>query len=302
MKKTVILFIIILGWMNVSAQTLQPYTIGTESGTDMPAVIETTVSDLNQYGFDVVGQYMPANDKNRWVFVVTHHELLNASESIGGLTAFAVTLRVGVTREGDKTIVSYTTPAYWGNAYYRDEFDKVADNYEKVEKAFENAFNHRGNFVGTGFGSEKGLEVEKLRKYHYMFGMPYFEDVEELEEFESHKDALKMIDDKLKEGVPNVKLVYRVEIPRRSLVLYGLALSGENGEAKFLPTIDLTSPKHTAFLPYEMLVNDKEVVMLHGRYRIALAFPDLTMGTFTKIMSTPGDIEDMLEQLVEDED
>ncbi|RLD26483.1 MAG: hypothetical protein DRI54_02750, partial [Bacteroidetes bacterium] len=70
--------------MNVSAQTLQPYTIGTESGTDMPDVIEKTVSDLNQYGFDVVGQYMPANDKNRWVIVVTHHELLIAAESIGG--------------------------------------------------------------------------------------------------------------------------------------------------------------------------------------------------------------------------
>jgi len=302
MKKVVILFIVILGWMNVSAQTLQPYTIGTESGTDMPDVIETTISDLNQYGLEIVGQYMPANDKNRWVIVVTHPELLNAAESIGGLTGFAATLRVGITLEGDKTIVSYTTPAYWGNAYYRDDFDKVADNYEKVEKAFENAFNHRGHFVGTGFGSEKGLEVEKLRKYHYMFGMPYFEDVEELEDFESHKDALKMIDDRLKEGVPNVKLVYRIEIPRRSLVLYGFALSGENGEAKFLPTIDLSSPKHTAFLPYEMLVYKNEVVMLHGRYRIALAFPDLTMGTFTKIMSTPGDIEDMLEQLVEDED
>jgi hypothetical protein len=42
-----------------------------------------------------------------------------------------------------------------------------------------------------------------------------------------------------------------------------------------------------------------EVHMLHGRFRIALAFPDLTMGTFTKIMSTPGNIQDLLEQLVE---
>ena len=131
-----------------------------------------------------------------------------------------------------------------------------------------------------------------------MFGMPYFDDVEELEDFDSHAEAVKEIDTKLKAGVSNVKLVYKVDIPNTDLTLYGLALSGENGEAKFLPTIDLTSPKHTAFLPYEMLVNDKEVVMLHGRFRIALSFPDLTMGTFTKIMSTPGDIEDMLEQLV----
>lgn len=35
--------------------------------------------------------------------------------------------------------------------------------------------------------------------------------------------------------------------------------------------------------------------MLHGKYRIALHWPDLSMGTFMKIMSTPGDIEDALE-------
>jgi hypothetical protein len=39
--------------------------------------------------------------------------------------------------------------------------------------------------------------------------------------------------------------------------------------------------------------------MLHGRYRIALSFPDLKMGTFTKIRSIPGDIEDLLKTIVE---
>ena len=67
-----------------------------------------------------------------------------------------------------------------------------------------------------------------------------------------------------------------------------------------MPKIDITSPSHTAFLPYEFLVMDNEVHLLHGRFRIALSFPDLTMGTFTKIMSTPGDIEDLLKQIVED--
>lgn len=84
------------------------------------------------------------------------------------------------------------------------------------------------------------------------------------------------------------------------LTLYGFALSGETGEGNFMPKIDLASPKHTAFLPYELLVDDNEAHMLHGRFRIALSFPDLTMGTFTKIMSMPGDIEDLLKQLAED--
>ncbi|MEZ4899631.1 MAG: hypothetical protein R2806_22490 [Saprospiraceae bacterium] len=96
-----------------------------------------------------------------------------------------------------------------------------------------------------------------------------------------------------------MKMVYKVNVPGKNLTLYGLALSGDDGEAKFMPIIDIHVPRHTAFLPYEMLVMNNEVHMLHGRYRIALSFPDLTMGTFTKIMSTPGHIEDLLKQLVQ---
>ena len=64
-----------------------------------------------------------------------------------------------------------------------------------------------------------------------------------------------------------------------------------------MPIIDIAQQKHVTFLPYELLVVGKEVLMLHGRFRIALSFPDLTMGTFTKIMSTPGEIEDLLSSL-----
>jgi len=42
-----------------------------------------------------------------------------------------------------------------------------------------------------------------------------------------------------------------------------------------------------------------EVHMLHGRFRVAIAFPGLTIGTFTKIMSTPENIQDLLEQLAD---
>ncbi|MEX1383895.1 MAG: hypothetical protein AB1Z17_10895, partial [Lutibacter sp.] len=54
---------------------------------------------------------------------------------------------------------------------------------------------------------------------------------------------------------------------------------------------------HVAALPYEIILQGKNATMLHGKYRIALHWPELTMGTFMKIMSTPGDIEDTLEEL-----
>ena len=43
----------------------------------------------------------------------------------------------------------------------------------------------------------------------------------------------------------------------------------------------------------------KEVTMLHGKYRIAFYWPELKMGTFMKINSTPGDIEDAMKTLTE---
>ena len=101
----------------------------------------------------------------------------------------------------------------------------------------------------------------------------------------------------VKSMVSNLKKVYKYNVPGKQLTVYGIALSGEEGEEHFMPIIDISNPKHTAFLPYEILVMGNEVHMLHGRFRIALSFPDLTMGTFTKIMSTPGDIEDMMKML-----
>jgi len=43
-------------------------------------------------------------------------------------------------------------------------------------------------------------------------------------------------------------------------------------------------------LPYEIYVTDKEVAAPHGRFRIALAFPDVGMGQFMRISSLPNDI------------
>jgi len=156
-----------------------------------------------------------------------------------------------------------------------------------------------GSYVGTYFGSEDGLELKKLRKYQYMMAMPDFDDVVVLKKFDTYDNAVKTIDANLKAGVKDVKRVYSVKVPGKNLKLYGIALKGEDGEGTFLPKIDIGKPKHTAFLPYEILVYGNQAIMLHGRYRIALSFPDLTMGTFTKIMSTPGNIEDLMKSVCE---
>ena len=284
----------------VNGQTLKPYILGSTYSGSIDEAKTQIRSALESAGFTVIGEYMPADDAGRWVMMVSHPALDKAVKEVGGLTGFASVLRLALTKENGAINITYTNPQYWGNAYFRDDFDKVMDEYQDVDNAFKKAVAQVGEIKGTPFGSKKGIKVSNLRKYHYMFGMPYFDDTAELGDFDSYSKAVATIDRSFAEGKPGVKKVYKYNVPGTELTLYGVALTGNEGEKYFIPIIDKDSPKHTAFLPYEFLVKDNEVLMLHGRFRIALSFPDLTMGTFTKIMSTPGHIEDLLEQLVEE--
>ena len=280
-------------------QSLKPYILGLKSESKLDQIKAELTTHLNSEGIDVLGEYAPAEDPDRWVMVISSDDLIDAVKQVNGLTAFAATLRIAITREDDKHAISYTNPSYWGNAYFRSDFSKVETNYKSLESKIIIAIIKLGNYEGTAFGSEKGVEIEDLRKYRYMFGMPRFDDTVELGKFSNYDEAITRIEANISSGKANIKHVYSIEIPGQKLKLYGFALLGEDGESSFLPKIDITNPKHTAFLPYEALVVDGKVFMLHGRYRIALSFPDLTMGTFTKIMSTPGDIKDLLKTIAE---
>lgn len=299
MKKSIIVSMFLVVAACLGAQNLKPYILGYESTESLSATQAKVAAQLQENGMEVIGQYQPAKDNNRAIIVFSSPELEAAVRKTGGLTGFASSLRVGITQEKGKIQVTYTNPYYWGNACFRDDFTAVSSNYTALSAKLEKTMKACGSFIGTSFGSKNGLSVKDLRKYHYMIAMPYFEDVVVLKEFSSHAEAVAKMDARLKKGIATVKLVSKKSIPGKDLTLYTLALSGEKGESKFLPIIDLSSPKHTCFLPYEVLVNGNKVVMLHGRFRIALSFPDLTMGTFTKIMSTPGDIENLMKQIVE---
>ncbi|MDD4971063.1 MAG: hypothetical protein PHT07_16670 [Paludibacter sp.] len=298
MKKTTFLLVLLLSLNWITAQNLKPYVVGFETSESMTATREKVVQALEQNGIKIAGQYQPANDKNRSVLVITSSDLESAIKKTGGLTGFAASLRVAITNENGKTVVSYTNPIYWGNAYFRNDFESVSANYTALVQKLEKSMKVSGEFSGKQFGSKQGVSAKDLRKYHYMIAMPYFEDVVQLGQTDSYASTVARIDANLKKGIAGVKMISKVTIPGKDLTLYSFALSGEKGESKFLPIIDLGLPKHTAFLPYEVLVSNNKALMLHGRYRIALSFPDLTMGTFTKIMSTPGDIEAQLKQVM----
>jgi hypothetical protein len=299
MKKLVIVFLALLINVNIQAETLKPYILGAVCSKSLTEAKVLVKQNLKDAGFNILGEYKPAGDANRWLIVVSNNELISAVKKEGGLRGFAASLRVALTVENSKINVTYTNPYYWGNAYFGDDFPKVAVHYNKVNTQFIAAMKKSGVYKGSSFGSEKGVDLDDVRDYQYMFGMPEFDDVVNLAEFDSYAAAKTKVESNLKKGVSGLKLVYSIEVPGSKLKLYGIALTSTEGEKKFLPKIDLGTPKHTAFLPYEILVNDDEVIMLHGRYRIALSFPDLAMSTFSKIMSTPGEIEDAMKKACE---
>ncbi len=297
MKRLFIVAMVLVSSMLIG-QELKPYTMGAQSTETLDVVREKTGQALSAAGFTILGQYQPALDEMRWVFIVNSPEMIESVQAIGGLTGFAAALRVGLTVENDTVNISYTNPIYLGNAYFQKNFPDVEAKFLLVQEKLKQAMEGLGTVQDEAFGAEEGMTPKDIRKYHYMFGMEYFQDVVELTEFSSYEVGKSIIQSKLSKG-GDTEQVYAYEVPGQKLKLYGIALSGESGEEHFLPIIDISTPKHTAFLPYEILLMGNTAVMMHGRYRIALAFPDLTMTTFSKIMSTPGAIEDLMRSVTE---
>ncbi|MEN8153249.1 MAG: hypothetical protein ABFR75_04440 [Acidobacteriota bacterium] len=277
---------------------LKPYIMAGYEKGELQDSADNVEKLLKEKNFDLLGKYSPMRSDERIVIVATHKLLKDSVSKFGGLLGFASVLRFGLYKNGDNIEISYMNPLYWGNAYFRKKFPEVENNYKNLLKILTETFSGLSEVKNFQFGSKKGLKVKKLRKYHYMVFMPYFDNVEKLAKNTDYKSILDKIELNFSKKIGSVEKVYRLDFPELKLTLFGGALYGKNGESKFIPKIDKADTKHVAFMPYEFLVMENKVVMLHGKFRIALSFPDLSMGTFMKIVSTPGDIEDYFEDIV----
>lgn len=246
---------------------------------------------LTENGFEVIGSYNPGNKNSLGVVAFTRKDLKDAvlkHKHRGGLAAG---MRVGLVNKGGTTTVSIVNPMYIFYAYLKEHTDKMP-----VAKRFtddvKSTFSKMGGTL-TGFGGE--LESKKLIKYRYMVGMQGYGNPADLATFSSFSEGLSKIDANLKKKVGNTVEVYRIVDPSNQVAIFGVGLlDPDEGESHFLPII---GEDHVAAMPYEIILQGKEATMLHGRFRIALHWPELTMGTFTKIMSTPGNIEDFMKAL-----
>ena len=259
--KRIILALIFLSF-SLFAKDVSSYLNGKYQSTDK------VKSALNSNGFKVIGEYDAMGDTQYHVVVYTCPGLTKlASKETRG---FAAVQKVLVDSKAKNLV--FTNPEYFMAAFLQDDNNpKIA---AKVSSKLHTAF---GELIG---GTSK-LEDDDISGYHFMMGMPYYEDMIEVASGEGLSATL--------ESKANV--VFKLKI--NGATLYGASMKNEK---EFVPAIEASA--HAAFLPYMVLIEDNKAKILHGKYYLAISNPQLSMGDFMNISSTPGDIEDYMTTLV----
>lgn len=287
-----LLFITLCVSAGVSAEdeTLKPFVLAEVTGGTLDQVQQQVESKLTGGGFEIVGKVRPY--EGAAIVVVTSPALKkNAAQSEFG--GYGAVQRVSITKalntEGgtDQFQIAYTNPTYMAHAY------RMSDDLSAVTERL-------GKVLGVEgvFGSDKGLTERQLRKYHYMFGMEYFTDYSDhlLAEHHNHSLAVKAVESNLAQRLGGVSKVYRVDIPGKDEVLFGVDMDQTPTGDKYssddyiMSIIDFRDIRSTPHLPVEILVSGNKVYALYYRFRIAMNFPDLSMmgdNSFMKIMESP---------------
>jgi hypothetical protein len=267
---------------------LKPFVLAARAPGDLDGAVAATKQKLAAAGLDVAGSYTPY--EGAVVLAVTSPALKDAAarSRFGG---YAAAQRVTLTRVDDEVQTSYTNPVYMQHAY------RMAGDLAPVARALEAALGRTEEY-----GPADGRAPKDLHRYHYMVGMPYFDEPWKLASFETHAAAVEAVAGGLAQGRGGTRLVYRVDVPATEETVFGVGLSdGCGGDAHVMKEIDFKPVRSTGHLPYEVLVSGKDVFALHAKFRIAVNFPDLKMmgsHSFMNIRCAPGDIEGALKKVV----
>lgn len=269
---------------------LKPFVLASKGPGTVAEKAEAAKAALTAHGFTIAGSYSPYPDTT--IIVVTNDALkANAAKSEHG--GFGAMQRVSITKVGNEVQVAYTNPVYMANAY------RMAGDLKDVAASLEKALGRIEEF------GAKGLTAAQLRKYHYMFGMEYFNEPSLLAEHKTYEDAVKAVEANLAAGTAGVTKVYRIDIPGKQETVFGVAMKAKtdadkNMDDKYIMSeIDFKNLRSSAHLPYEILVSGNKTYALYARFRIAIDFPDLSMmgsHSFMNIMSAPEAIRKALVQ------
>jgi hypothetical protein len=261
-----------------SAWAVSPYIQGDSvAGGNVQAAAAAVEGKLKSGGFKVVGKYFPKNLAGYGVVIATDDAMLADVGSVGGHAVLGAAIRVGVKADGS---VAYTNPDYWYRAYFRKDFEKK----EEAVKALQGKLQKT---LGAGKGQGGDEPSANLANYRYMIGMERLDSYKNtLAEYGSFAEALKTVRENLAKGAGKTARVYEIVLAEQKLAVFGVAMNDSgNSDGEWVSKIDMQD--NIAGLPYEIYVINNVVGSPHGRFRIALAFPDVGMGQFMRISSLP---------------
>jgi len=223
--------------------------------------VDNAKSKLAAAGFEIVGTYK--TDAGTTVLFTNAQMKAAANKPMRGLAAVGRMLV-----DDERKQISIANPIYFDKAFMQKEYNHTVASAEltSLEKAF-----------GTLKDSTDKWEFDGLAGYHFMVGMPYYEDMGVVGEGSTADLVAKA--EKAKGTTAVVKLsddryVAFVSLDRRT-----------NGFVKKIGT------QNGEILPWAVLIEGGQAKALSAKYYIAISYPLLTMGEFMTIATVPGAVE-----------
>ncbi|KTG16392.1 MULTISPECIES: hypothetical protein [unclassified Guyparkeria] len=286
-------FLVLLSFTGLARAEFQPFVEGTPFAGDVEAAVAAARAKLAAEGLDVVGGYAPTEGVR--VLAVSSDALREtASKSKRG--GYGAVVSIAFEQTGGETRISYQNPQYIAHGY-------------RLEGDNESAFQALAGALGaTGYFGGEPISKANLRTYQYAFGLETFVDPVDLGSFPGFSSADRQITERVKNGELGTELVYRVEIPGKRQIVYGVAMQTDDPNAHgaaLVQAVDHDAPRGYAFLPYPVLLDGNAAETLNLRFRMALFFPDLPMmggeASFFKLRSAPDAINKLLIAVVDGE-
>ncbi len=230
--------------------------------------VDSVKSKLSEGGFTVLSSFT-INEKGTLTSVVFSDDAL-ASMANKKDRGFMASLRVLVDNENSQ--ISITNPLYFSKAFMQDENDEAVAKatLSKITKIFS----------GLKDSKEK-LKYKDLSGFHFMFGMPYYDEMTKVGSAGTSEELLNRI--KAKDGGSSLVFSQKLSADR---ILVGVKLGKET--SKFIEKIGV---ENAALLPYPVLLENGKAKILAPKYYLAISYPMLKMSQFMKISTVPGAIE-----------
>lgn len=238
--------------------------------------VEDTKAALEEAGFEIVTEYrseaFKKGCKKGTVIIATNAALKaeGAKESRG----FAAIIRLLV--DDKRKQVSFTNPLYFAKSFMQEEYDYTL--FQTVQNDLRKAF-------PSMKPSKDSFAYDELDTYHFMMGMPYYEDMVVVGE--GTTESLLKKAQRYKKGK---FLVFKLKLSENSYLL------GYDLDVKTSKFIKKTGSQNAEVLPYTILIENGKAKILNAKYYLAISYPQLTMGEFMNIATVPGAIEKDLEK------